>query len=73
MATRWNDLSATQKGVVVALASVQLSLAVAAWTDLAVRPAAAVRGSKARWAGIIGINFVGPVLYFARGRLPAAV
>ncbi|WP_134774333.1 hypothetical protein [Ornithinimicrobium flavum] len=72
MATRWNDLSATQKGVVVALASVQLSLAVAAWTDLAVRPAAAVRGSKARWAGIIGINFVGPVLYFARGRLPAA-
>lgn len=73
MATRWNDLSAAQKGVVVALASVQLSLAVAAWTDLAVRPAAAVRGSKARWAGIIGINFVGPVLYFARGRLPAAV
>lgn len=72
MATRWNDLSAAQKGVVVALASVQLSLAVAAWTDLAVRPAAAVRGSKARWAGIIGINFVGPVLYFARGRLPAA-
>lgn len=72
MATRWSDLSAAQKGVVVALASVQLSLAVAAWTDLAVRPAAAVRGSKARWAGIIGINFVGPVLYFARGRLPAA-
>jgi hypothetical protein len=47
---------------------VQLSLAATAWADLARRPASEVNGSKAMWAGIIAINFVGPLAYFARGR-----
>lgn len=29
-------------------------------------------GSKAKWAAIIAVNFVGPVLYFTKGRRKAA-
>lgn len=64
---RWNDLSPGQQTVVLALASVQVSLAVTAWTDLAFRPADQVNGRKALWAAIIAINFAGPALYFWRG------
>ena len=53
------------------LASVQLALAATAWTDLARRPADQVNGSKTKWAAVIGINFIGPVLYFAKGRRKA--
>ncbi len=69
VAKRWSELSRGQRVVVVALASVQVSLAVSAWTDLAVRRPELVRGSKARWAAIIAVNFVGPVLYYTRGRV----
>lgn len=65
---RWADFSGAQKAGLVALASVQVSLAVAAWTDLAVRAPAEVRGGKGKWAAIIAVNFIGPVLYFTRGR-----
>lgn len=65
---RWNDLSGRQQAAVLTLASVQLSLASTAWADLATRPAAAVNGSKRRWALLIAINVVGPVAYFRWGR-----
>ena len=65
---RWADLSSRQQTLVLTLASVQLSLAATAWTDLARRPAASVNGSKARWALIIAINFFGPLAYFRWGR-----
>jgi hypothetical protein len=65
---RWNDLSGRQQAAVLTLASVQLSLAATAWADLATRPAAAVNGSKRRWALLIAINVVGPVAYFRWGR-----
>ena len=64
----WNELSDGQKATILTLMSVQVSLAVTAWTDLAFRPAEQVRGSKARWAAIIAVNFIGPALYFVRGR-----
>lgn len=64
---RWNDLSPGQQTVLLTLASVQVSLAVTAWTDLAFRPADQVKGRKALWAAIIAINFAGPVFYFWRG------
>ncbi|MFN3339867.1 MAG: hypothetical protein ACK40Z_09250 [Dietzia sp.] len=64
----WNELSDTQKTAILTLMSVQVSLAVTAWTDLAFRPAEQVRGSKGRWAAIIAVNFIGPALYFWRGR-----
>lgn len=65
---KWNDLSDTQRAGLLVLISLQLSLAATAWTDLASRPAAKVQGSKGKWAAIIAINFIGPVLYFLRGR-----
>lgn len=68
MTKKWRDLTRAQRSAVLALAAVQLSLAAAGWGDLARRPAAQVVGSKAKWAVVIGINFVGPLLYFTRGR-----
>ncbi|GAA4544949.1 PLD nuclease N-terminal domain-containing protein [Amycolatopsis samaneae] len=49
---------------------VQLTLAALAWTDLAIRPAAEIRGPKRRWAWIIAINFAGPLAYLVYGRRP---
>lgn len=65
---RWDELSVSGMVLVMLLTAVQLSLAVSAWTDLVERPAAQVNGSKRRWAAIIAVNFIGPMLYFARGR-----
>ena len=65
---RWSDLTPGQKTAVLLLASVQLSMAASAWADLARRPAASVNGSKAWWAGIIAVNFLGPLAYFRWGR-----
>jgi hypothetical protein len=65
----WSDLSPGQRRATGVLGAVQAALAVAAWTDLARRPAGEVRGPKIAWAAIIAINFVGPIAYFARGRV----
>ena len=65
---RWDESSTRSKVLVMLLTALQVSLAVSAWTDLAQRPAEQVNGRKRRWAAIIAINFVGPMLYFARGR-----
>jgi hypothetical protein len=65
---RWSDLSRRQRTGVVLGASAQLSLAAAAWIDLAMRPASQVQGSKAKWAAIIAVNWVGPLAYFRWGR-----
>ncbi len=65
---RWNDLSDGQKTALLVAGSVQISLAVTAWVDLARRPAERVRGPKPVWAAAIAINFVGPITYFIAGR-----
>jgi hypothetical protein len=70
-AHRWNDLSPRTRRLLIAGASAEGTMKVAALIDLSRRPASEVRGSKARWAvAIILINSVGavPVAYFARGR-----
>ena len=67
---RWNDLTPREQTAVLTLGAVQLSLAATAWTDLARRPAAQVNGSKAGWALVIAINFVGPLAWFRWGRRP---
>lgn len=64
----WSDLTSAQQAAVLVAGSVQLALAATAWADLATRDASEVNGSKAKWAAIIAINFVGPVMYFAKGR-----
>lgn len=65
---KWSDLSTGEKAGAVVMASIQLALAAAAWTDLAKRPASQVNGPKAAWALAIGVNFVGPIVYFTKGR-----
>lgn len=65
---RWQDFTDGQKAALLTAASVQLSLAATAWADLATRSAAQVRGRKSVWVVVIAINFVGPILYFAKGR-----
>jgi hypothetical protein len=65
---RWRDLTAAQRTAIGTAASAQILLAGAAWWDLAHRPAIELRGPKWLWAIAIAVNFVGPVLYFARGR-----
>ncbi|NYJ08776.1 PLD nuclease N-terminal domain-containing protein [Petropleomorpha daqingensis] len=57
-----------QRAGVVALGAVQVSLAAAAWTDLARRPARQVNGPKPLWALVIAVNVVGPLTYFRFGR-----
>ena len=65
---RWDDLSTGRKAGLSMLTAVQLALAVAAWSDLARRPADRVNGSKAMWAAVIAVNFIGPLAYFRWGR-----
>ena len=65
---KWKDLSGGQRCGVVVLASIQLSLAVSAWADLATRPAARVNGKKSVWAAVIAVNYIGPIAYFVGGR-----
>lgn len=65
---KWKDLTDGQRAGLLTLISIQLSLAATAWADLAARPASKVNGAKSKWAAIIAINFIGPVLYFTRGR-----
>lgn len=65
---KWSDFSEGQQAALIAAASVQVALAVAAWTDLAARPAEQVNGRKSTWAAVIAVNFVGPLAYFAKGR-----
>lgn len=67
-ARRWDEMSSRRRVALIVLSLLQVSLAVAAWADLARRPAGQIQGRKRTWAAIIGINFVGPLLYFGRGR-----
>ena len=70
MATKrsWSDFTPAQRARMLVAASVQLALAATAWTDLARRPAALIRGPKALWAVLIAVNFIGPLSYFVVGR-----
>jgi hypothetical protein len=67
-ARKWSELTDKQRALLLVATSVQVSLAVSAWADLADRPASEINGSKARWAALIAVNFVGPLSYFRWGR-----
>ena len=64
----WRDLTPAQRAATAVLAAVQLALAVTAWRDLAKRPSTEVNGDKRLWTVIIAINWIGPILYFRKGR-----
>jgi hypothetical protein len=68
VARRWNDLTEAQRGTLLTMGVVQVVMAGAAWTDLALRPREFVRGRKLWWALAILVNFAGPVAYFRWGR-----
>ncbi len=65
---KWSDLTSGQRKAMIALGTVEVALASAAYVDLIRRPADQVNGSKGTWAAIIAINIVGPIAYFTRGR-----
>jgi hypothetical protein len=67
---RLSELSPTLRAAALVLAVVQISLYLAAYLDLARRPAQLVRGSKTRWRLICLLNTVGPLSYLRWGRLP---
>ncbi len=64
---KWKDLSRRQQTLVLVIASIQLSLAAAAFTDLARRPPEQVKGRKSAWVPVIMLNTVGPIIYFVFG------
>jgi hypothetical protein len=65
---RWADLSSGQKMAMIVLGTIQFGLLVAALWDLAHRTADEVRGDRRLWAGIVFINWFGPLAYFTIGR-----
>lgn len=65
---RWADLSSRQRGSLGLMAMLQIALLVAALTDLHRRSPSEIHGNKRLWTGIVFINFIGPVAYFAFGR-----
>jgi hypothetical protein len=68
---KWNDLSPRARRLIVVGGVIEGVMKAAALVDLVRRPAAEVRGSKARWAvAIVLVNSLGvvPMAYFARGR-----
>lgn len=65
---KWSDLTSGQRKAMIALGTVEVALAGAAYIDLIRRPVDQVNGSKGKWAAIIAINIVGPIAYFTRGR-----
>lgn len=72
MATKkkWSEFSPRSRRLIVATSVVEVVLLVAALVDLKRRPAEEVRGSKRMWSGLVFVNIVGPIAYFALGRRP---
>lgn len=68
---RWSELSGRRKVGVVLVTSAQLALTVGAYRDLVKRPADQVDGPKIAWGVAILVNWIGPLTYFARGRVSA--
>jgi hypothetical protein len=64
----WSEISPRGRKLIFVVGVVQVALLIAAQVDLARRPAEQVAGSKALWRILAFVNFLGPALYFWRGR-----
>jgi hypothetical protein len=64
----WADLSTGQRIAVLIMGTIQMGLLVAALWDLAHRTPEEIRGDRRMWAGIVFINWFGPLAYFTIGR-----
>jgi hypothetical protein len=70
---KWSDLSKRTRRWLIAGASIEGSLKIAALVDIARRPASQIRGRKAVWIPVITLaNSAGtiPLAYFFFGRRP---
>jgi hypothetical protein len=65
---RWADLSAGQRISVIILGTLQVGLLAAALWDLVHQSPEDVRGDRRMWAGLVFINWIGPLTYFTIGR-----
>ena len=64
----WADLSTGQRLAVIILGTIQMGLLIAALWDIAHRDPEEIRGDRRMWAGIVFINWFGPLAYFTIGR-----
>jgi hypothetical protein len=64
----WQELTSSQKTVVILLGFLQFVLLIAALGDIRRRPAEQINGSKRLWTLATFVNFVGPLAYFIFGR-----
>ncbi len=65
---KWSDLSDSQKAGLIIAGALQVGLLAAALWDLAHRKPEEVRGDRRMWAGLVFINWLGPLAYFTIGR-----
>ncbi len=72
MRRRGRGVSRRHRFPLAIMGLVQFALLVAAQIDLKRQPASAVRGPKWAWRTVAFVNFVGPLAYFAFGRLDVA-
>ena len=66
---QWRDLTPGRKVGVVVVGAAQVALTAAAFRDLLKRPADEVNGPKLAWGLALLVNWVGPLSYFAKGRV----
>lgn len=64
----WKDLTPNQKMLVCIFGVLEFGLLIAALWDLARRSPEEVRGPRKMWIGLVFINWIGPICYFAFGR-----
>ena len=72
MATKkkWSEFSTRSRRLLIVTGIIEVALLAAALVDLKRRPAEQIRGSKRIWTGLVFVNIVGPIAYFAFGRRP---
>ncbi|MBO3087927.1 PLDc N-terminal domain-containing protein [Cellulomonas dongxiuzhuiae] len=66
---KWRELRRGQRVVVATVGAAQVALTAAAFRDLVKRPAEQVNGPKIAWCLALLVNWVGPLAYFAKGRV----
>jgi len=65
---RWSDLTGSQKSIISVSGLLQMALLLTALRDLRRRPPELVNGSKRLWTYAVFVNYIGPILYFWKGR-----
>lgn len=64
----WKDLTSNQKMLVCIFGVLEFGLLIAALWVFARRSPDEVRGPRKMWFGLVFINWIGPICYFAFGR-----